>query len=44
MIPLSAGQTLKEDIVNAVEKCLEEGNKINLNKIVFIATDGRGIY
>ncbi|GFX11521.1 general transcription factor II-I repeat domain-containing protein 2A [Trichonephila clavipes] len=35
--PLS-GQTRGEDIVNAVQKCLED-NKIDLNKIVSIATD-----
>ncbi|GFT98358.1 uncharacterized protein TNCV_2836851 [Trichonephila clavipes] len=33
------GQTREEDIANAMQKCLED-NKINLNKIVSIATDG----
>lgn len=36
LLPLS-GQT-REDIANAVQKCLED-NKIDLNKIVSIATD-----
>ncbi|GFT98351.1 uncharacterized protein TNCV_851011 [Trichonephila clavipes] len=31
-------QTREEDIANAMQKCLED-NKINLNKIVSIATD-----
>ncbi|GFS49201.1 uncharacterized protein TNCV_2410401 [Trichonephila clavipes] len=34
-----SGQTRGEDIANAVQKCLED-NKIDLNKIVSIATDG----
>ncbi|KAL7631858.1 UNVERIFIED_CONTAM: hypothetical protein RMT77_017845 [Armadillidium vulgare] len=34
-----SGQTRGEDIANAVQKCLED-NKIYLNKIVSIATDG----
>lgn len=38
LLPLS-GQTRGEDIANAVQKCLED-NKIDLNKIVSIATDG----
>ncbi|XP_023240003.1 general transcription factor II-I repeat domain-containing protein 2A-like [Centruroides sculpturatus] len=38
LLPLS-GQTRGEDIANAVQKCLED-NKINLNKIISIATDG----
>ncbi|XP_077301698.1 general transcription factor II-I repeat domain-containing protein 2-like [Arctopsyche grandis] len=41
LLPLS-GQTRGEDIANAVQKCLE-GNKIDLNKIVSIATDGARI-
>ncbi|XP_076387293.1 general transcription factor II-I repeat domain-containing protein 2A-like [Megachile rotundata] len=38
LLPLS-GQTRGEDIANAVQKCLQD-NKIDLNKIVSIATDG----
>uniref|UniRef100_A0A1B0BZI7 DUF4371 domain-containing protein n=1 Tax=Glossina palpalis gambiensis TaxID=67801 RepID=A0A1B0BZI7_9MUSC len=38
LLPLS-GQIRAEDIANAVQKCLE-GNSIDLNKIVSIATDG----
>ena len=38
LLPLS-GQTRGEDTANAVQKCLED-NKINLNKIVSIATGG----
>ncbi|GBM64347.1 hypothetical protein AVEN_171214-1 [Araneus ventricosus] len=38
LLPLS-GQTLGEDIENAVQKCLED-NGIDINKIVSIATDG----
>ncbi|KAK9701122.1 hypothetical protein QE152_g30801 [Popillia japonica] len=38
LLPLS-GQTRGEDITNAVQNCLED-NKIDLNKIVAIATDG----
>src|SRR5678815_2240595 len=38
LLPLS-GQTRGEDIANAGQKCLED-NKIDLNKIVSIATDG----
>ncbi|KAK9722970.1 hypothetical protein QE152_g19439 [Popillia japonica] len=38
LVPLS-GQTRGEGITNAVQKCLED-NKIDLNKIVSIATDG----
>ncbi|XP_015188888.1 PREDICTED: general transcription factor II-I repeat domain-containing protein 2A-like isoform X2 [Polistes dominula] len=38
LLPLS-GQTREEGIANAVQKCLED-NKIDLNKIVSIATDG----
>ncbi|GBM37024.1 Zinc finger BED domain-containing protein 5 [Araneus ventricosus] len=38
LLPLS-GQTLGEDIANAVQKCLED-NGIGINKIVPIATDG----
>src|SRR5678815_532302 len=38
LLPLS-GQTRGEDIANAVQKCLED-NKIDLNKITSIATDG----
>ncbi|KAL7635057.1 UNVERIFIED_CONTAM: hypothetical protein RMT77_014042 [Armadillidium vulgare] len=38
LLPLS-GQTRGEDITNAVQTCLED-NKIDLNKIVSIATDG----
>ncbi|GFW09425.1 general transcription factor II-I repeat domain-containing protein 2A [Trichonephila clavipes] len=34
-----SGQTRGEDIKNAVQKCLGD-NKIDLNKIVSIATDG----
>ncbi|GFS95042.1 general transcription factor II-I repeat domain-containing protein 2B [Trichonephila clavipes] len=33
-----SGQTRGEDTANAVQKCLED-NKINLNKIISIATD-----
>ncbi|KAL7633025.1 UNVERIFIED_CONTAM: hypothetical protein RMT77_016601 [Armadillidium vulgare] len=38
LLPLS-GHTRGEDIAKAVQKCLED-NKIDLNKIVSIATDG----
>ncbi|GFY33235.1 general transcription factor II-I repeat domain-containing protein 2 [Trichonephila clavipes] len=38
LLPLSA-QTRGEDIAYAMQKCLED-NKIDLNKIVSIATDG----
>ncbi|GBN26559.1 hypothetical protein AVEN_217341-1 [Araneus ventricosus] len=38
LLPLS-GQIRGEDIANAVQKCLE-GNGIDINKIVSIATDG----
>ncbi|GFX29947.1 general transcription factor II-I repeat domain-containing protein 2A [Trichonephila clavipes] len=38
LLPLS-GQTRGEDIANAVQKCLED-NKIDLNKMISIATDG----
>ena len=38
LLPLS-GQTRGEDIANAVQNCLED-NKIDLSKIVSIATDG----
>ncbi|XP_067127928.1 zinc finger BED domain-containing protein 5-like [Centruroides vittatus] len=38
LLPLS-GQTRGENIANSVQKCLED-NKIDLNKIVSIATDG----
>ncbi|GBL86913.1 hypothetical protein AVEN_218658-1 [Araneus ventricosus] len=38
LLPLS-GQTLGEDIANAVQKCLEDYG-IDINKIVSIATDG----
>ncbi|GBL81881.1 General transcription factor II-I repeat domain-containing protein 2A [Araneus ventricosus] len=38
LLPLS-GQTRGEDIANAVQKCLED-NRIDINKIVLIATDG----
>lgn len=38
LLPLT-GQTRGEDISNAVQKCLED-YKININKIVSIATDG----
>ncbi|GFX34778.1 uncharacterized protein TNCV_2514931 [Trichonephila clavipes] len=34
-----SGQTRGEDIANAVQKCLED-NKINLNKIILVATEG----
>ncbi|GBM52605.1 hypothetical protein AVEN_16724-1 [Araneus ventricosus] len=38
LLPLS-GQTRREDIANAVQKCLED-NGIDINKIVSISTDG----
>ncbi|GBP40785.1 Protein ZBED8 [Eumeta japonica] len=38
LLPLS-GQTRGEDLANTVQKCFED-NKIDLNKIVSIATDG----
>ncbi|GFV43785.1 putative DD41D transposase [Trichonephila clavipes] len=38
LLPLSE-QTRREDIANAVKKCLED-NKSDLNKIVSIANDG----
>ncbi|GBM69104.1 hypothetical protein AVEN_178180-1 [Araneus ventricosus] len=38
LLPFS-GQTRGEDIVNAVQKCLED-NGIDINNIISIATDG----